>query len=78
MMLEQILGSAGACWICDGRTQRTGVQRLGRDIRRGGSPVSQRAVMDEFVCRSCGAVEWLETIPRLTESGTSARPVSVT
>jgi hypothetical protein len=76
-MLEQVLGSAGACWICDGRTQPTGVQRLGRDIRRAGSPVSQRAVMDEFVCRSCGAVEWLETVSRFIESGAPARPLSV-
>jgi hypothetical protein len=75
-MLEQILGSAGACWICDGRTHRTGVQRLGRDIGRAGSPVFQRAVMDEYVCRSCGAVEWLETISRFSESGAPARPLS--
>ena len=34
-------------------------------------------VMDEYVCRSCGAVEWLETISRFSESGAPARPLSV-
>jgi hypothetical protein len=65
-MLEEAEKTGGACWICNGRTERTGTQRLGRTIPSDEVWISRRALVDEYLCRDCGAVEWLETNARVS------------
>ena len=79
-MFEATLGTSGSCWICDGRMRRRSTKRLGSDIAPPGSAGRLRGLVDELVCMTCGAREWIETeepFPALTEltaKTPSARP----
>jgi hypothetical protein len=51
--------SSRGCSTCKGSMQATGAQRLGRDVGPGSSS-TQRIMLDEVVCGSCGSKEWVE------------------